>query len=82
MTEFGYPELVQYKNIIPIDSTTLFVCSGMQNLKPRFLNQDLTRYSSLQSCVRTDDINLVGDGSHLTSFVSQQEIDVFLREME
>ena len=40
----------------------------MQQLKPRFLNPDGTKYGSLQSCVRTNDLELVGDGFHLTFF--------------
>lgn len=40
----------------------------MQQVKDRFHCPDGGRYGSLQSCVRTDDIELVGDGSHLTYF--------------
>lgn len=40
----------------------------MQPVKHRFHEPDGSRYGSLQSCVRTDDIDLVGDGSHLTYF--------------
>jgi alanyl-tRNA synthetase len=40
----------------------------MQPLKRRFQNPDRGWYGSLQSCLRTDDIDLVGDGSHLTYF--------------
>lgn len=40
----------------------------MQQVKRRFHNPDRDRYGSLQSCVRTDDIYLVGDGTHLTYF--------------
>ena len=40
----------------------------MQQLKTRFQNPDKTRHGSIQSCIRTNDINLVGDGSHLTYF--------------
>jgi len=66
--EYGFP-LEEVRNIIPDDDTTLFVCSGMQNLKHYFRNRDGTTYGSLQSCVRTNDLDLVGDGSHLTHFV-------------
>lgn len=55
-------------NIIPEDNTTLFVCSGMQIFRDKFRNPDQSKISSLQSCIRTDDLNLVGDGSHLTYF--------------
>ena len=40
----------------------------MQPLKSRFYQQDLGCDGSLQSCIRTDDLELVGDGTHLTSF--------------
>ena len=40
----------------------------MQPLKPLYLEPNGERLGSIQSCVRTDDIELVGDGSHLTSF--------------
>lgn len=40
----------------------------MQQVKRRFHQHDVGRHGSLQSCVRTDDIDLVGDGSHLTYF--------------
>lgn len=40
----------------------------MQPVKSRFHRPDGQRYGSLQSCIRTDDIDLVGDGSHLTYF--------------
>ena len=63
--QFGTP-LVIDKNIIPIDKTTNFVCSGMQQVKDRFGRGG--RYCSLQSCIRTNDIDLVGDGIHLTYF--------------
>ena len=41
----------------------------MQKLKARFNSPDGSTYGSLQSCVRTNDLDLIGDGSHLTSFV-------------
>lgn len=40
----------------------------MQNLKPKFSRPDGTTDGSLQSCVRTNDLDLVGDGTHLTYF--------------
>ena len=66
--EFGFP-LVLDRRIIPEDDdSTLFICSGMQSLKKRFRQCNGGRHGSLQSCLRTDDIGLVGDGSHLTYF--------------
>lgn len=40
----------------------------MQRVRGRFHSPDGGRHGSLQSCVRMDDIDLVGDGSHLTYF--------------
>lgn len=40
----------------------------MQRVKHRFHHRSGGRHGSLQSCIRTDDIDLVGDGSHLTLF--------------
>jgi alanyl-tRNA synthetase len=60
--------LTKDRNIIPNDDTTNFVCSGMQQVKHRFKNPDGSKYGSLQSCVRTNDLEVVGDGVHLTSF--------------
>lgn len=37
-------------------------------MKKRFHNPDGGKHGSLQSCIRTNDLNLVGDGSHLTYF--------------
>jgi len=61
-------ELIIDNNIVPNDETTLFVCSGMQQLKSKFLDPDQTKIGTLQSCVRTNDIDLIGDGSHLSYF--------------
>jgi alanyl-tRNA synthetase len=40
----------------------------MQMVKPKFSNCDFSHYSSVQSCLRTIDLELVGDGTHLTYF--------------
>lgn len=65
--QYGFP-LNENRNIIPDDDTTLFVCSGMQKFKSLFNNPDGTVQGSLQSCIRTNDLDSVGDGHHLTSF--------------
>lgn len=66
-SEYGFP-LYEDNDVIPDDDTTLFVCSGMQKLKNRFAKPDGKTYGSVQSCIRTNDLDLVGDGSHLTFF--------------
>lgn len=40
----------------------------MQQVKDRFLNPNGGKYGSLQSCIRTNDLESVGDGCHLTYF--------------
>jgi len=40
----------------------------MQPLKSRFQRPDGTSYGNIQYCVRTNDIDEVGDGTHLTFF--------------
>jgi len=65
--EFGFP-LVIDQNVIPNDDSTLFVCSGMQQVRNNFYNPTKEKYGSLQSCIRTNDLELVGDGTHLTYF--------------
>jgi alanyl-tRNA synthetase len=52
----------------PDDESTLFVSAGMQPVRPRFRRRDGGRAASLQSCLRLDDLELVGDGVHLTYF--------------
>jgi alanyl-tRNA synthetase len=65
--EFGLP-LHRSKQIIPNDTTTLFVTAGMQLLKHRFEMADHMNSGNIQDCVRTNDIESVGDGQHLTYF--------------
>jgi alanyl-tRNA synthetase len=56
--------------VVPVnDPTTLFVSAGMQPLVPYFLGQPHPSgplLADVQKCVRTDDIDQVGDGTHLT----------------
>ncbi len=64
--------IISSASIVPEnDPTTLFVGSGMQPLLPYLLGQQHpygTRLTNSQQCIRTQDIEEVGDIRHLTFF--------------
>jgi alanyl-tRNA synthetase len=70
LVQHGFPEVEVRTGVLPpqTDRSTLFVCSGMQPLRDRFLRPDGGKLSTLQTCVRTVDLEEVGDGRHLSSF--------------
>ena len=70
LVDFNYPVLTLDDNILPNaeDRSTLFICSGMQRVRHRFLESEVGKYSSIQKCIRLQDIDLVGDDSHISSF--------------
>lgn len=56
-------------NVRSYDETTLFCPAGMQQFKPLF--KDTTHkgtISNIQSCLRLNDLDEIGDGSHLLYF--------------
>ena len=59
-------------SVVPVnDPTLLFINSGMAPLKPYFLNTKKppsVRLTNVQPCIRTIDIDDVGDRHHLTYF--------------
>lgn len=63
---------IQSRSIIPVnDPTLLFINSGMAPLKPYFTGAatpDSPRLCNVQPCIRTKDIDDVGDRHHLTYF--------------
>ncbi len=67
MSQYSY-SLDRRSKIIPDDGSTLFICSGMQDFKQRFIDPDGSKIATCQTCIRTNDIELVGDGIHFTSF--------------
>lgn len=64
--------IIPSSSIVPDnDPTTLFITAGMHPLVPYLLGQphpEGTRLADIQKCVRTIDIEEVGDTTHLTFF--------------
>lgn len=64
--------LVPPASLIPEnDPSVLFTTAGMQQFKRFYTNPDLSpnpRVVTIQPCIRTSDIDEVGDSSHLTYF--------------
>lgn len=64
--------LISSSSIVPEnDASVLFTTAGMQPLVPYLLGQKHplgTRLVDYQACIRTNDIESVGDASHLTFF--------------
>jgi len=52
------------------DKTTLFCSSGMQKHSTKFKNLDINgvTIANIQSCLRLNDLDLIGDGTHLLYF--------------
>lgn len=56
-------------NVRSYDETTLFCPAGMQQFKPLFKNTSHKgTISNIQSCLRLNDLDEIGDGSHLLYF--------------
>jgi alanyl-tRNA synthetase len=69
--ERGHVELPSLPLILRDDPSVLFVTAGMQQMIPFFVGETeppSRRLSSIQKCIRTVDIEDVGDEQHLTFF--------------
>lgn len=67
----GHKEIPSASLVPENDSTVLFTTAGMHPLVPYLLGEvhpDGKRVASVQKCVRTGDIDDVGDNRHLTFF--------------
>ena len=65
-------KIIPSSSLIPEnDSTALFTVAGMQPLSPYLMGEPHPlgkRLCGVQKCIRTNDIDEVGDGTHLTFF--------------
>lgn len=57
-------------NVLSYDETTLFCPAGMQQYKKDFPNKDIKNktYANIQSCIRLNDYDEIGDGTHCICF--------------
>jgi len=68
-------KILPSSSLIPDDSSVLFTTAGMQQFKPYYTNPESAlkdfgnkNVTTVQKCVRTGDIDEVGDNTHLTFF--------------
>ena len=69
--ERGHKEIASASLLPENDPTVLFTTAGMHPLVPYFLSEKHpsgNRLTDVQKCIRTDDIDEVGDDTHLTFF--------------
>jgi alanyl-tRNA synthetase len=63
--------IVPSASLIPTDASVLFTTAGMQQFKPFYTGTPSPhgdKATSVQKCLRTNDIDEVGDDTHLTFF--------------
>lgn len=79
-------QVIESASLVPVnDPTLLVVNSGMAPLKPYFTGERIPpgpRLCNIQKCIRTDDIDSVGDRHHLTFFemMGNWSIDDYFKE--
>lgn len=68
-------KIMSSSSLIPNDPSVLFTTAGMQQFKPYYSNPELAvrdfgnkNITTSQKCIRTGDIDEVGDDTHLTFF--------------
>ncbi|OGN05587.1 MAG: hypothetical protein A2831_03525 [Candidatus Yanofskybacteria bacterium RIFCSPHIGHO2_01_FULL_44_17] len=68
-------KIVPSSSLLPTDPSVLFTTAGMQQFKPYYTGEadpmkdfGSLNVASIQKCIRTSDIDEVGDESHLTFF--------------
>jgi len=64
-------KIMPSSSLIPDDPSVLFTTAGMQQWKPYYTNPDdapAKNIVTVQKCIRTSDIDEVGDDTHLTFF--------------
>lgn len=55
-------------NVRPYDNTTLFCPAGMQQFKRKFKSDETGTQANIQSCIRLNDLEEIGDGTHFLYF--------------
>lgn len=68
-------KIIPSSSLVPNDGSVLFTTAGMQQFKPYYLNPEsadkdfgIRNIATSQKCIRTGDIDEVGDNTHLTFF--------------
>lgn len=70
-SEYCRSKSIEFKNeksVSPYDNTTLFCPAGMQQFKDKFKNPDNSTIANIQSCIRLNDLEEIGDGTHYLHF--------------
>jgi alanyl-tRNA synthetase len=56
------------RDVSSYDESTLFCPAGMQQFKELFKNPNNTTVANIQSCIRLNDLDEIGDGTHMLHF--------------